>query len=69
MKTTVEISWDKPKEQGWLCPENIALALHAYCKNTKFKVREIVKLKQDELREILIKTLKEFKQNEIKATI
>ncbi len=41
MKTIVEITWDKPKEQGWLCPDNISLALHAYCKNTKFKVGEV----------------------------
>ena len=40
MKTTVTIEWDKPQEQAWLCPENIAIALHAYCKNTEFKVTE-----------------------------
>lgn len=40
MKTTVEIEWDDPKEQAWLCADNISLALHAYCKNTKFKVKE-----------------------------
>jgi len=38
METTVKIKWDKPKEQDWLCADNISLALHAYCKNTKFEV-------------------------------
>ena len=41
MKTIVEIEWDQPEEQAWLCAENISIALHAYCKNTKFKVREV----------------------------
>lgn len=39
-KLKVEISWDKPDEQQWLNPDNIAIALHAYCKNTKFEVKE-----------------------------
>ncbi len=38
MKTNVTIEWDKPKEKHWLCPDNIQIALSAYCKNTKFKV-------------------------------
>lgn len=41
MKTVVEIEWDKPEEQAWLCADNIALALSAYCKNTTFRVREV----------------------------
>lgn len=41
MKTIVEIEWDEPKIQEWLCADNISLALHAYCENTKFKVRDI----------------------------
>lgn len=42
MKTTVEIEWDEPQEQAWLCADNIAIALSSYyCINTKFKVREI----------------------------
>ena len=41
MEIVVKIEWDKPKEQQWLNPDNISLALHAYCKNTKFKVREL----------------------------
>jgi hypothetical protein len=41
METTVKITWDTPEEQGWLCSENIKLALSAYCKNTKFEVEEI----------------------------
>ncbi len=37
----VEIKWDEPDEQDWLCPENISLALHSYCKNTKFEVEKL----------------------------
>lgn len=37
---TVTIKWDKPKDKNWLCPDNIAIALHSYCKNTKFEVKE-----------------------------
>jgi len=37
-KTIVEIEWDGPDDVNWLCPDNIELALHAYCKNTKFIV-------------------------------
>jgi hypothetical protein len=40
VKTIVEIELDEPKEQAWLCAENIQLALSAYCANTKFKVIE-----------------------------
>jgi hypothetical protein len=38
-KVNVEIEWDLPNELSWLNPDNVALALHAYCKNTHFKVR------------------------------
>ena len=48
MKTTVTIEWDKPQEQAWLCPENIAIALHAYCKNTEFKVTESLSQQTDD---------------------
>ena len=41
MKTTVEIEWDTPKEQEWLCADNISVALSEHCKNTKFKVKEV----------------------------
>ena len=41
MKTTVEIEWDVPEEQLWLCVDNIAIALSLHCKNTKFKVKEV----------------------------
>ena len=40
-KEVVEISYDKPNDKDWLCPENIEVALSHYCKNTKFKVRRI----------------------------
>lgn len=38
MRTIVEIEWDHPEEQAWLCSDNIATALRAYCPNTKFTV-------------------------------
>lgn len=41
MKTKVEIEWDKPEEQLWLCADNIQIALSAYCKNTRFNVKDI----------------------------
>ena len=48
MKTIVKIEWDKPKEQQWLCADNIKLALSAYCKNTKFNVSDINELSGSE---------------------
>ena len=48
MKTKVIIEWDKPKEQQWLCADNIAIALSAYCKNTKFEVSEIKEMSGSE---------------------
>ena len=39
MKTTVSIEWDLPEEhKAGFVQKNISVALHAYCKNTKFKV-------------------------------
>lgn len=37
-KVVVEIEWNEPDEQDWLNADNVAIALHAYCKNTKFIV-------------------------------
>ena len=34
----VQIEWDTPDEPLWLNADNVAIALHSYCKNTKFKV-------------------------------
>ena len=34
----VLIQWDTPEEEGWLAEDNIAIALHAYCPNTTFRV-------------------------------
>lgn len=39
-KIVVEIEWDTPDEPSWLNADNVALALHAYCPNTKFQVRQ-----------------------------
>ena len=41
METIVKIKWDEPKEQAWLNADNISLALHSYCKNTKFEVESV----------------------------
>ena len=46
MKIQVEIEWDEPKEKQWLRPDNISVALHAHCKNTKFSVKELTQLKE-----------------------
>jgi len=40
-KIAVEIEWDWPNEPEWLNADNVALALHAHCKNTKFVVRDV----------------------------
>jgi len=37
----VRIEWDWPDEQHWLNPDSVALALHAYCENTRFSVTEL----------------------------
>jgi hypothetical protein len=37
-KIAVIIKYDRPESPYWLNPDNVALALHAYCKNTKFEV-------------------------------
>jgi len=37
----VVIEWDKPDEPFWLNADNVAIALHAYCENTKFQVCEV----------------------------
>ena len=39
-KITVEIAWDWPDEPFWLNADNVAIALHAHCKNTRFVVEE-----------------------------
>lgn len=40
-KITVEIEWDEPKDEHWLNAGDVAICLHAYCKNTRFKVHEL----------------------------
>ena len=37
-KIVVVIEWDTPDDVNWLNPDNVALALHAYCENTHFTV-------------------------------
>lgn len=37
-KIAVVIEYDSPDGPLWLNPDNVALALHAHCENTKFKV-------------------------------
>lgn len=40
-KIVVEIDWGWPDEPFWLNADNVALALHAYCINTKFQVHQV----------------------------
>jgi len=37
-KISVVIEYDSPKDSLWLNPDNVAIALSSYCKNTKFSV-------------------------------
>ena len=39
-KRTYTIEWDSPDEEHWLPPDNVAVALHSYCPNTRFVVTE-----------------------------
>ena len=39
-KITVEIEWDQPTDPFWLNADNVSLALHAYCPNTRFQVQD-----------------------------
>ena len=68
MKTTVTIEWDKPQEQAWLCPENIAIALHAYCKNTEIKVTESLSQPTDDEIEKEAKRLQQEDQKNLTWT-
>ena len=34
----VDIEYDRPTDHFWLNPDNVATALHAYCKHTQFRV-------------------------------
>ena len=47
-KIVVEIEWDCPNEQHWLNADNIKIALSRYCKNTVFKVVELVAEDKDQ---------------------
>lgn len=48
METIVKITWDKPQIQEWLCADNIKIALSSYCKNTKFDVKDINIIPQEQ---------------------
>lgn len=37
-KRVVTIEWDDPDNENWLNDDNIAIALGAYCPNTRFAV-------------------------------
>ena len=39
---TVKIVYDWPVDRDWMNEGNVALCLHAYCKNTKFEVTTVV---------------------------
>lgn len=38
---TVKIVYDGPTDPYWMNEDNVAICLHAYCKNTKFEVTTI----------------------------
>jgi len=57
METIVKITWDSPKEQDWLCAENIKHALRTTCPNTRFEVEEI-KIKTSIMRSLKIEQIK-----------
>lgn len=38
-KIKVEIEYDGPEDPYWLNPDNVAIALGAYCTNTRFEVK------------------------------
>ena len=46
-KIAVEIEWDWPDEQHWLNAHSIEMVLDTYCKNTAFKVVELVAEDED----------------------
>ena len=41
-KIDVSIEWDEPDEVFWLNADNVAIALHAHCPNTRFQVSALV---------------------------
>lgn len=64
METIVKITWDEPQMKEWLCADNIKIALSAYCKNTKFEVKDInLTMPSDE--KILKLTLKNAKERDV----
>jgi hypothetical protein len=46
-KISVEIEWDSPNDPFWLNPDNVCLALSAYCPNTHFDVRDLTPAEAD----------------------
>jgi hypothetical protein len=38
-KISVVIEYDSPEDPLWLNPDNVAIALSSYCKNTSFSVK------------------------------
>ena len=48
-ETIVKIRHNGPDDPGWLCGDNIAVALHAHCVNTDFQVTELNEPKPEEL--------------------
>ena len=71
-RITVEIEWDAPDDPLWLNADNIAIALHAYCTNTRFKVRQPAPTAPDrsigaQLFDSMVKNLREFRQMVLKS--
>ena len=48
------ITWDAPNEPHWLNADNIAVALHAHCENTRFTVKELGKTNSENPQSIAI---------------
>ncbi len=64
METIVKITWDEPQMKEWLCADNIQIALSAYCKNTRFEVKDIEpQMPSDE--EIKQLTIQDAKEREV----
>jgi hypothetical protein len=62
-KIGVEIEWDSPNDPFWLNPDNVCLALSAYCPNTHFDVRGLTPAAPDPA------TLAQFSDEQIRNEV
>lgn len=61
MRTVVEIEWDQPDEEQWLCPDNILYCLQKECKNTNFEVREVNVIDYDEYKKEVLNKIERLR--------